>query len=191
VLPTAQQTTKVGGSERIGAQDGTGNVEDLIASFGNDYLATQGNEFLMFLDVEPTHSLSVAYYTGWASAVIARSLEISGGRYKVLPAVYLNRNDNATWDAVIRAAANGLECHGFWVANYGERSNRRTPGAGCAPLINWVKGQTQPDRRLPCEVLIWQYSEECLGGDGFDCNMTNPSIDVDDLLRKLILPAAR
>lgn len=191
VLPTAQQTSEVGGSKSTGAEHGTGNVEDLIASFGNDYLATQGDEFLMFLDVEPTHPLSADYYSGWAGAITGRSREISGGRYKVSPAVYLNIGDLRTWRAVIRATENGSECKGFWVANYERRSNRVRPGAGCAPLLDWTREQTQPNLELPCDVLIWQYSEECHGGDGFDCNMTNPSINVSDLLQKLILPAAR
>ncbi|HEV7643858.1 MAG TPA: hypothetical protein VGO50_07970 [Pyrinomonadaceae bacterium] len=191
VLPTAQQTTKVGGSGATGAADGRGNVEDLIASFGVDYLATQGNEFLMFLDVEPTHPLSADYYSGWANGITQRSLEISGERFRVLPAVYLNRRDRATWNAVIAAAERGTECSGFWVANYGGRSDQITPGAGCAPLLDWSQSETRPDLELPAEVLIWQYSEECHGGDGFDCNMTNPSINMDELLQKLILPNAR
>jgi hypothetical protein len=181
VLPTAQQTTRVGRGKDSGTIDAQGNVEDLLASFGKDYLATLGREFLLFLDVEPTHPLSVAYYQGWSQGVLDHSAQLSNGRYVVRPALYLNRGDDPTWNAVITACRNGSECNGFWVANYGQRP-------GCSPLIDWVKNQVQPNRTLPCDVLIWQYSEECRGGSGFDCNETNPSIDTEGLLARLILP---
>jgi hypothetical protein len=181
VLPTAQQTNKVGRDKAIGIVDAQGNVEDLLSSFGKDYLATLGREFLLFLDVEPTHPLSVEYYQGWSQAVLDHSSSLSDGRYVVRPALYLNRNDNPTWNSVIKACKQGSECNGFWVANYGSRP-------GCSSLVDWKKSDVQPDRVLPCDVLIWQYAEECSGGNGFDCNETNPAIDTDALMQKLILP---
>jgi len=183
VLPTAQQTTHVNQGRQLGIDDAKLNVEDLIVSFGADYLATQGSEFLMFLDVEPSHPLSLDYYTGWAQTVISESLTLSGNRFKVLPAVYGNHSDNTTWHAIARASQRGVECHGVWVARYGTRP-------GCTKLIEWDNAEVMPAVTLPCQVLLWQYSEECHGGEGFDCNETNPNIDLQgDLLQKLILPS--
>ena len=46
-----------------------------------------------------------------------------------------------------------------------------------------------PHVQLPCKILLWQYSDDCHGGGGFDCDQTNPAIDLDqDLLSKCILP---
>jgi hypothetical protein len=42
--------------------------------------------------------------------------------------------------------------------------------------------------KIPCEVLLWQYADECHGGDGFDCNETNPNIDLQDILSQCVLP---
>jgi hypothetical protein len=186
VLPIAQQTPNVGGTEQQGGLDAQGNVEDFIASFNADYLAQQGTEFLMFLDVEPSHPLSEDYYLGWAQAVLSHSLSLSNDRFRVVPAVYLNRHDPTTWRALVRAVDDGgAICGGVWVASYGN-----PPRPGCTSLIEWDNDAVQPPNlTLPFKVLIWQYTEECHGGDGFDCNETNPNIDLDgDLLSKLIIP---
>ena len=56
-------------------------------------------------------------------------------------------------------------------------------------LLEWNPEIGHPKVKLPCEVLLWQYADECHGGNGFDCNQTNPAIDLEgDLLQKLILP---
>ncbi len=73
LLPIAEQTWRVAGSQQEGVFDAQGNVDDLIETFGVDYLAGIGQEFLMFLDVEgspPSNpSLSAAYYQGWAQTL--------------------------------------------------------------------------------------------------------------------------
>lgn|SRR5262249_28536056 len=184
VLPIAQQTTHVNQSRDVGIADARLNVEDLIVSFGADHLAGFGREFLMFLDVEPSHPLSQSYYAGWAETVISESQERSGNRFTVLPAVYGNQSDDRTWEAISRAADSGHPCHGAWIARYGDRP-------GCTRLIEWDDDEVLPAVELPCDVLAWQYTEECHGGDGFDCNETNPNIDAQTkLLDKLILPPA-
>ena len=82
------------------------------------------------------------------------------------------------------AAEEGTVCGGLWVANYGGRP-------GCSPPPEWETDDVQPDDiDVPCEVLIWQYTEHCHGQDGFDCNESNPNIDLDNLLRRLVLPPA-
>lgn len=185
VLPIAQQTPFVGGTSERGSQDAKGNIGDLIASFDADNLVRQGDEFLMFLDVEPSHPLSQSYYIGWAQTLISESITRSSNRFKVLPAVYLNRNDAQTWRALMTAVNDsGVACGGVWVANYGSRP-------GCTALIDWQDDEVHPGNIAPpFKVLIWQYAEECHGGSGFDCNETNPNIDLfGDLLNKLILPS--
>jgi hypothetical protein len=73
VLPIARQTKRVNGSVADGSADATANAEDLILTFGADYLASQGGQVFMFLDVESTPSLSVAYYQGWAGTLVVHS----------------------------------------------------------------------------------------------------------------------
>ena len=50
-------------------------------------------------------------------------------------------------------------------------------------------GSRRPRVALPCDVLVWQYSDECHGGDGYDCNTSNPNIDFDTFIKQLICPA--
>ena len=52
VLPIARQTRNVNGTQASGSADAEVNVEDLITTFGQDYLESLGGRFLMFLDVE-------------------------------------------------------------------------------------------------------------------------------------------
>src|SRR5262245_34681607 len=181
VLPIARQTKRVGGSQALGSVDAEQNVEDLILTFGQDYLASQGGEFLMVLDVEGAPSLSVAYYTGWAQTVLAHSRDFTHGAVTISPCVYAPRGDDATWQAVADAADRGVACDGAWIARWRAR--------GCSKLLEFDNAIVLPRVELPCDVLLWQYADECHGGSGFDCNQTNPEIDLeDDLLRKLILP---
>lgn len=185
LLPLAQQTKFVGGSEQRGASDGQLNTRDLIASLDADTFARQGTEFLFFLDVEPTHPLSETYYRGWSQAVIAESRALSEGRFTIVPALYLNGHERTTWQTLIAAKRQGLICGGLWVASYG---NPERPG--CTPLIDWDAEELTPSGIVaPYPILIWQYTEECHGGDGVDCNETNPFIDLEnDLMNKLVLP---
>src|SRR5947199_7889676 len=85
VLPIARQTKRVNGTEAQGTADATANVDDLIATFGTDYLASQGNQFLVFLDVEGDPSLSAAYFTGWAQALVDHSSKTTKDKVTFLP----------------------------------------------------------------------------------------------------------
>jgi hypothetical protein len=180
VLPVARQTKRVSGSESMGAADAMANADDILATFGADYLHDQGGAFLVFLDVEGTPPLSVAYYKGWAQTLKDHSAEASSGKVTLLPAVYGTRFDDETWRAVAQAHLEGVECSGVWIARWKWR--------GCAALPDFEADQVRPRVDIPCDVLFWQYSDECHGGDGFDCNTTNPGVDQEDLLNKLILP---
>jgi hypothetical protein len=176
LLPIGRQTTHVDAGKKTGTQDGRDNAEAVLSVFGVDYLASKATKFLMFLDVEGgNHRLSSDYYTGWAGAVTDRSLELSNEKVEILPAVYATQGDTPTWKAIVKS---GMPCAGAWVA--------RWPKSGCVALPDWSKFKP-PTVAIPCDVLIWQYSDDCLGGSGFDCNEVNPNIDLNkDLLAKLI-----
>lgn len=181
LLPIARQTKRVNGSREDGSADAKLNVEDLIATFGQEYLAAQGGQFLMFLDVEGAPSLSPAYYLGWAQTLASRSAEITGNSVKILPGAYATQGDTKTWQAIIDAGNAGAQCEGAWVARWVHR--------GCHELIDWNDATVAPKVKIPCRVLLWQYSDDCFGGGGFDCNETNPAIDLQtDLLSRLVLP---
>ncbi len=181
VLPIARQTRRVSGTQAEGSADAEANVDDLIATFGADYLAGQGGRFYMFLDVEGSPSLSAAYYTGWSQTLASHSAATSGGRVTILPCVYATRADTPTWNAVASAVGGGATCGGAWIA--------RWPSSGCQVLPLWKDEKVSPTVPIPCPVLIWQYADECHGGSGFDCSETNPAIDLQaDLLDRLILP---
>jgi hypothetical protein len=181
VLPIARQTRRVGGAMVDGSADAKANAEDVITTFGQDYLASQGGSFFMFLDVEGSPSLSTSYYSGWANTLISHSSALSGGAVQILPCVYGTRGDNATWQNLAAACAQGVDCRGIWVARWVEH--------GCKNLVDWDDARVTPTIAVPCKVLIWQYSDNCHGGAGFDCDEVNPGIDLDnDLLNQLILP---
>jgi hypothetical protein len=181
VLPIARQTRNVNGTQAQGSIDAEANSEDLIATFGQEYLASQGGQFLMFLDAEGSPSLSTAYFSGWAQTLTGHSADITGGNVKILPCVYATRSDTTTWQAVADCADEGILCCGAWIA--------RWLHDGCVAPDDWDDAKVKPSVQLPCNVLVWQYSDDCWGGGGFDCDEANPSIDVDqELLSKLILP---
>jgi hypothetical protein len=181
VLPIARQTKRVNGTMADGSADATANVEDVITTFGQDYLASQGGKFFMFLDVEGSPSLSLAYYSGWAQTLISHSSELTSSRVQILPCIYATRGDNLTWQNVAAACTQGVDCRGIWVARWIQH--------GCSSLVDWNDARVTPAVALPCKVLIWQYSDDCHGGNGFDCDEVNPSIDLNnDLLNQLILP---
>jgi hypothetical protein len=181
VLPIARQTKRVDGTMADGSADAAANVEDLIKTFGEDYLVSQGGKFFMFLDVEGSPSLSLSYYDGWASTLTSHSSEMTGGAVQILPCLYATRGDNATWQNVATACTRGADCNGIWVARWVRHS--------CSNLVDWNDLMVAPTVALPCKVLIWQYSNDCHGGAGFDCDEVNPSIDLNkDLLNQLILP---
>jgi hypothetical protein len=183
VLPVAQQTGHVNGSQALGAADAQLNVADILATFPQANLIAQGGQFLMFLDVEGVSaqapSLSLAYYTGWAQTLVSFSQSETNNGITILPCVYARQLDNVTWNTLNTANANGIPCHGAWVARYPGGCNARD----YQPLF------AHPPVPLPFDVLIWQYAENC-NNKTIDLNQTNPNIaDIQTaLLNKLILP---
>jgi hypothetical protein len=179
LLPIAEQTWRVAGSQEDGVSDARGNVDDLIETFSIDYLAGIGHEFLMFLDVEgspPSNpSLSAAYYAGWAQTLSSYSQQKAGGRLTILPAVYASRDDTQTWQTLQQNVA---LCHAVWIAAYGSNS----PG-----LPAWDASQTTPQgAQITCPILAWQYAGNMGSDQCLDCNVSNPS--ESGLLERLITP---
>lgn len=180
VLPIARQTKRVAGTSADGAADAKLNAEDVILTFGADYLKSLGGNVLMFLDVESTPPLSLSYYRGWAQTLGEHSQSFSKGAVTILPCVYGVQSDNTTWQAIASASEQGVACHGVWIARWKWR--------GCQAVPEWNDAAISPTVALPCKILLWQYSDECHGGDGFDCNQTNPGVDFDAFISQLILP---
>jgi hypothetical protein len=181
VLPIARQTKRVNGTQAQGSIDAEANVEDLISTFGKDYLSSQGGRFFMFLDVEGAPSLSKAYYMGWAQTLVSHSTTITDSAVQILPCVYATQSDGPTWQAIADSTKQGVDCKGAWVARWVHR--------GCHDLDDWDNATVTPKVPLPCKILLWQYADDCYGGGGFDCNQTNPAIDLqNELLARLILP---
>lgn len=184
LLPVARQTRNVGGSQAQGASDAQGNVADFLATFAQQYLASQGGEFLMFLDVEGTPdngspSLSLSYYLGWADTLRSYSNGQTNGTVTIQPCVYARQGDSDTWNVVAEAATQGTACNGAWVARY---------WTGNCTLEQWNDSIVMPKVALPCSVLLWQYAENCCDG-AIDSSQTNPSIDVQtEFLNRLVLP---
>jgi hypothetical protein len=186
LLPVARQTAHVSGSSEQGTSDAQKNVDDILATFDQAYLASQGGEFLIFLDVEGSPStgspsLSLDYYLGWARTLVDYSRSKTNNTVTVLPGVYARQGDNETWNALVSANNQGVGCNGAWVARYYYNS---------CDMTDWDNSIVMPSVSLPCEVLLWQYAENCCNGT-IDCNQTNPNVDIESLLlSKLIVPPA-
>ena len=182
VMPIARQTKHVRRDESLGVADAKNNVKDVITTFGADYLKDQGGKFLLFLDVEGDPSMSEDYYRGWAKTLVYHSSTFSNGAVTIVPGIYATQGDDTTWRALKAAAATGVPCEGVWVARWRIR--------GCGALLDFDAnmGLVRPNVALPCEILLWQYADDCHGGNGFDCNEINPNIDVAAFLKKCVLP---
>jgi hypothetical protein len=141
VLPIARQTKNVSGTHADGSADAAQNADDLIATFGADYLASLSGEFYMFLDVEGNPSLSQAYYAGWAQTLPSHSSSATSGRTKILPCVYATQSDHSTWSSVTAAVGTGARCMGAWIA--------RWPASGCQQLPEWSDKLVKPSVAIP------------------------------------------
>jgi hypothetical protein len=186
LLPIARQTTRVNGTAVTGAEDALLNVDAFTEAIGINYLSGIGGEMLMFLDVEGTSAkqpnLSTDYWIGWATALVARSREISGGRFTIVPAVYCRQNQNDTWNAIIAADRLGIRCYGAWTF-------RMRTGACTKPIPEWDAPFNTPTVALPCPLMAWQFAIDCLFEGGVDFDMVNPDPQIATaLLNRLVIP---
>lgn len=186
LLPIARQTTRVAGTAVDGAEDAILNVDAFTQSLGIDYLAGIGGELLMFLDVEGTSAkqpnLSTDYWIGWATALVARSREVSGGRFTMVPGVYCRQNQNDSWNAIVTADRLGVRCAGAWTF-------RMRAGACTKPIPEWDAPFNTPAVALPCPLMAWQFAIDCLFDGGVDFDMINPDSQIATaLLNRLVIP---
>jgi hypothetical protein len=176
VLPIARQTNNVSGSGATGFSDGTANAADLIATFGEDYLAAMAG-VCIFLDVEGGGVSRLAsdsdYYAGWVAGLGSASTTVG-----FQPCVYGIPGDAVTWTALARAIAGGAACHGLWMAH---------PLMGAAEPVPWNPGAVAPSPDPGAPVLLWQYMFP-RDGANLDRSLVNQGIDAEnDLLKYLIL----
>jgi hypothetical protein len=188
LLPIARQTNRVAGTASDGAQDAALNADAFVKALGIDHLNAIGGEMLMFLDVEGTSStnpnLSLDYWIGWSTALVARSESASGGRFRLVPGVYCRQNQAPTWTAIADAARLGFRCAGAWVF-------RMRTGACDKPIPDWDAPFNTPSVPLPCPLMIWQFAIDCLFEGGVDFDMINPDPGIATaLLNRLVLPPA-
>jgi hypothetical protein len=185
VLPISRQTNKVNGTRQKGLEIGASHAQDVLATFGEDYLDSQGDAFYIFLDVEGVDgqpSLSTEFYQGWSQAVTQASSKV-----KLLPSVYLNGSDNTTLKHLSTAIKGGSPCFGIWLARYLKK-----------PLIKpWDRDNLKFQTPVPCKVLIHQYIGDIDPDTGkvnsdngvYDFNQINPFLDNSELVLKgFILP---
>jgi len=188
LIPVAQQTPKVNRTFADGAANAALNVYKFISRIGLDVLAAQGDEFLMFLDVEGEQggsnpSMSSDYYLGWSKTLVASSREQSANKLTILPAVYARAKDDVTWNALVAAQNNGAEkCRGVWIT-------RQHFDACTKPRPQWGTAFVTPGPAIGCPVMLWQYAIDCPDGNGVDADLLNPDADVQTaLLARLVTP---
>jgi hypothetical protein len=185
VLPISRQTNRVNGTQQDGMVLGTSHANDVLVTFGEDFLDSQGDGFYIFLDVEGVDgqpSLSKEFYQGWSQAVAQASSKV-----KFLPSVYLNGSDNTTLKNLSNAVKGGSLCFGIWLARYLKK-----------PLIKpWDRDNLKFKTPVPCKILIHQYIGDIDPSTGkvnsdngvYDFNQINPFLNKPELvIQRLILP---
>ncbi|HEV2722451.1 MAG TPA: hypothetical protein VG323_20690 [Thermoanaerobaculia bacterium] len=187
LLPVAQQTTEVQKADNA-ASHARMNVQKFFSRVGLDRLLANGNEYLMFLDIEDdaaTHSpvMTSEYFVNWSQALIEESQAQSNNRITVLPAIYGRHNSVQTWQVLAEAVGAGAGCRAAWIT--------RAFNDGCTrPLPDWNAELNflTPAVALSCPIVVWQYGIDC-GGGAVDLNLI--TADDDDrkfLLDRLIVP---
>ncbi|MGZ4779130.1 MAG: hypothetical protein ACXV5L_08020 [Thermoanaerobaculia bacterium] len=185
LLPIARQTMRVGGTIEDGLADGDRNVDAFVNAMGPDYLAAQGRQWLMFLDVEGTSSrnptLSLPYFIGWSNALAQRSADRSGGRFEIRPAIYCRQSNEDTWCVLAHSADLGHAVDGAWIF--------RSHSDACESEVpDWDPGFFLPSTPLPCPVMAWQFAIDCYRRK-LDFSMVNPQPEVEKaLLSRLVIP---
>jgi len=190
LLPVAQQTPKVNKTFADGAANAALNVYKFISRVGLDVLAAQGDEFLMFLDVEGEQagsnpSMSADYYLGWSKTLVASSREQSANKITIVPAIYARAKDDVTWNALIDAQKQGAEkCRGVWITRqHFEACTKARP--------QWETAFITPAPAIGCPVMVWQYAIDCPDGNGVDLDLITPDATAQqDLLARLVTPSA-
>lgn len=172
VLPIARQTDRVGGPEAWGTADGAANAQDIIDSFGAEWLISQSSQLFVFLDVEMPGAnppaLSEAYLTGWAAALqkTAKAVGVC-----LQPCLYSSLANAGAWKIVQQSGV----CPYVWVASYVQDG---------ISIPAWDPAHAIPPD-LTCPTLLWQFAGDIAGA--IDLNLSRPGSE-ELLLPGLILP---
>jgi hypothetical protein len=181
LMPFARQTNHVNGSLVQGQTDARHNVDAYFAAIPAAEVDAQGGKAFLFLDIEPPGDgpdVSVAYYQGWAGAVLAHS------QGRILPCAYLNRSNNVPSLQNIQSAMRlGAECHGLMVASY-----IGSGGNGAITPRDWTDKSTKPPLDIGVPILAWQFWDKYRGA--LDASQVNPAL-AQDVLAWLLVPPAK
>ena len=195
ILPVARSGPNVSKNDRVlGEQDAKSQAEDILEDFGEDYLASKGGTFYVFLDVESDTPLSSEYYLGWST-----TLENYSSKVRLLPAVYMSATENQTSQSITDAISQGAHCYGLWVAGYPYYNESCVSLPYSQPV--WDQGLDATPTTLPscwsesdisledgkCPALVWQYGGNITCGDfEYDLDMVSPNIDAQTFFSRLI-----
>ena len=188
LLPIASSMFDVNKDGKAGENDGTVQAKAFLDAMGGlDYLAQQGSEFYIFLDVEmPSNeipSLNPDYYLGWSQAIENASNE----QVKLLPCMYFSAGNMNAQEQLNSAMNGGAKCYGLWVAGYWYNE-----GWPPEELPSWnLHDEATPKVSVHnnCPVLIWQFAQNA-GNKVVDLNMLNPAYEKETLSRLVIPPNA-
>ena len=186
VVPVARQTPLVGGSIAEGRRDGLRNGAAVLAGFGARHLSRMKKGVLVFLDVEPEHSLSREYFAGWSEGLIAAGgiamstdALLAVPEVRFLPGVYMKPSkDPKSLDELVKAVDDGAACHGVWIS--------RQHVVGCDRIRDWNATFVIP-RGLPPSIPVWlTQCDDRLRGSRLRHGEPRPR---GRMLERLVLPA--
>jgi LysM repeat protein len=182
LIPVALSTQDVGGSNACGAEDGKVQAQSFLSALGEDYLASQGGEYYVFLDVElgaGNPVLNPSYYLGWSQAIE----NASTANVKLLPGVYMSVANTTSAQQLNSAISGGAKCSGLWIAGY--RYGEGWQGS----LPPWNQNlEATPEVDINCPVLLWQFAQNV--ERDFDLDMVNPASAATTLKNLVIPPSA-
>ena len=188
LLPIASSIYDVNQDGTAGINDGKTQAKAFLDAMGSDYLAQQGSEFYIFLDVEQAGNgipqLNSEYYLGWSQGIESVSTE----QVKLLPGVYLSIGNTYAQGVLNSAMNGGAKCYGLWVAGYPFTTGWPSYDA----LPTW-SGQFELEHEtevsVNCKTLIWQFAQNSMDEE-IDLDMLNPNYAEETLSRLVIPPSS-
>jgi hypothetical protein len=147
------------------------NMQGVVDAFGAQYLHGQNISPIIYLDLEPeddnpNYVMDQAYYTAWASAIVA-GYNARASTIRFRPAVYLNQGSSKqSWLNLNAACASGSVCAGVSMAQYAYsvHGDCASPPQPYTSLVwNDAQRTPQPDPIPPghanahIPLLTWQY----------------------------------
>lgn len=195
ILPVARQTTRVGGTQAMGYDDGLRNAAAIMAALGSVSLASNTAGVAVFLDVEPSHSLSADYFTGWSTGLVEAGREklvdfadeIAAGKATpgtnvgFIPCIYGHHAADDTWKALSEAVRRGARCDAAWVVYMDANPS--------FPIGPWRAAYTSRFMPAGVRVAICQRILEWKDTRArqYDFNLVNPAFK-DWIIERLVVP---